>query len=59
VNGRRLHVAENIHRRFLDEIRGRHIGVAQAKIVNILLPYLSGPLPAEFKDGANRRFLCP
>ena len=56
MNGRRLHIGQNIHGRVFDKVRRRYIGIAQTKIIDIFLAYFSSPLSAKFKNGPNRRF---
>jgi hypothetical protein len=53
MNGCRLHGIQYINGCFLDELRCGDIGIAQAEVVDILLPYLSRPLTAKFKDGTD------
>ena len=58
VDSLRRHRLQDVDGRLLDEFRRRHIRVAKAEIVDILLTDLRRALAAKLKDRADRRLLC-
>ena len=56
VDGLRRHRLQDIDGRLLDEVRRRHIRVAETEIIDILLADLRRSLAAKFKDRADRGF---
>ena len=57
VDGLRRHRLQDVDGRLLDEFRRRHIRIAKAEIVDILLTDLRRALAAKLKDRADRRLL--
>ena len=57
MDGLRRQFVHDVQDRFLDVVRGGHVGVAQAEIADILCPYFLRPFLAVFKNGPDGGFL--
>ena len=53
-----IHGVQDIYYRRLYRLRGRHIGIADRKIINIFRANLCRPLFAVFKNRPDCRFFC-
>ena len=58
VKSTAINSIQNIYNCSFYSLWRRHVRIANGKIINIFLPYLSGSFSAIFKNRANSRFFC-